>query len=29
MSRRAGIERELATRLEQTIEIVWPSGENG
>ena len=29
MRRRAGIERELASRVDQSIEMVWASGKNG
>ena len=29
VSRRAGIERELASRADQIIEIVWACGKNG
>ena len=29
MSRRAGIERELASRADQRVEMVWSFGKNG
>ena len=29
MRRRAGIERELVSRADQSIEIVWECGKNG
>ena len=29
VSRRAGIERELASRADQSIEMVWACGKNG
>ena len=29
MSRRAGVERELASRADQSIDMVWACGKNG